>query len=173
VPQTEVGAAQKVTEVEASEHNSVLIRFPDTETQDDVPELEEVSFPRHEDDESLSSNGSKRNHAKRIASVSSPNKEVHFREFEQDDDNHQDENAQDNGNEYTEAERAEWKRLRSEARRLHCDAWRTGGNLAAGAAFVGGVAHLRKLRRRQQKEAAKEAAKVASSAPVAPSTTDC
>jgi len=98
-----------------------FIRLPandadSNEVADQVPELED-------NDESLSAAGNRRHHAKSLSSA----KEAHFREFE--------DRRQAANDEYTDEERAEWRRLHKEARRLHCDAFRTAGGFVAGAAF--------------------------------------
>eukprot|EP00475_Leptophrys_vorax_P044692 TRINITY_DN904_c0_g1_i1.p1 TRINITY_DN904_c0_g1~~TRINITY_DN904_c0_g1_i1.p1 ORF type:complete len:357 (-),score=104.76 TRINITY_DN904_c0_g1_i1:78-1148(-) len=112
----------------------------------DVPELEDnheedsqeqqTGDEAPQDDSDFGRAGSRRHHGHRFRD------EEHYREFE---------------NSLTEEERAEFRRLRKEARRLHCDAARTAGGFVAGAAFVGGVAHLRRLRR-ERREAAASAA---------------
>jgi len=114
------------SEVPELEDNTDDIRFPSEETED-------IRFPAEEDDESLAATGNQRHHAKR-------QHEVHFRQFDNE--------------EFTAEEKAEFRRLRKEARRLHRDACRTAGGFVAGAAFVGGVAHLRRLRREKRQAAA-------------------
>jgi len=133
------------TSVEPEVFQSVnFIRLPandadSNEVADQVPELED-------NDESLSAAGNRRHHAKSLSSA----KEAHFREFE--------DRRQAANDEYTDEERAEWRRLHKEARRLHCDAFRTAGGFVAGAAFFGGFAHLRRLRRERRQRAAAAAA---------------
>eukprot|EP00475_Leptophrys_vorax_P038777 TRINITY_DN690_c0_g1_i2.p1 TRINITY_DN690_c0_g1~~TRINITY_DN690_c0_g1_i2.p1 ORF type:complete len:430 (+),score=129.53 TRINITY_DN690_c0_g1_i2:58-1347(+) len=112
---------------------------------DEVPELEDNhdedpqeqeagnEFPADDANDDVGSAGSRRHHARRFRD------EEHNRSVESS---------------LTEEERAELRRLRKEARRLHCDAARTAGGFVAGAAFVGGVAHLRRLRRERRQAAA-------------------
>jgi hypothetical protein len=141
-------ASNEESEVPALEENNDDIRFP----PQDSATTTEIRFPPVESEESLSASGNQRHHARRHRRHEQDSQEVHFREFDHQDD------------EFTAEERAEFRRLRKEARRLHCEAARTAGGFVAGAAFVGGVAHLRRLRRerRQARAAAGEAGQVAS-----------
>lgn len=143
------------------------VNFVDLSVAEDAPEVPELE---DNEDQDTAPDGQHRHHARRHRGDGEhrerrhkgeehehwerrdhdESREVHFRDFEHE-------------NEQSE----EFRRLAREARRLHHQAHRTVGGFVAGAAFVGGIAHLHRARRDRKRRHA-EAAAVPQNFPAVP-----